>query len=122
MEATFEEQTNLNHEQCVSDFAKIYIQYNCDFSDLVGEQQNLMMLITFTIFIVGGLFSYMIYYLQISAQLNYKLWDMKLKTVADFTVQLTITQDIWQAWQFHCRRFKISQDKFKDFLSKEIEE
>ena len=67
LEATFEEQTNLNHEQCVSDFAKIYIQYNCDFSDLVDEQQNLMMLITFTVFIVGGLFSYMIYYLQISA-------------------------------------------------------
>ena len=57
-----------------------------------------MLLISFLTFIICGLFSFAIYYLQISAELNFKLWDMQLKTAADFTVQMTITDEVWTQW------------------------
>lgn len=46
--------------------------------------------------VVGGLlFTFVIYYLRISANLNFKLWDLKTVTAADFTVEVSFTKEMW---------------------------
>ena len=43
-------------------------------------------------------FNCTIYYLKKSSKLQYKNWDVKSVTVADFTVQIQITEKIWDQW------------------------
>ena len=35
--------------------------------------------------------------------LNYKKWDMKTVTAADYTIQIPISQQIWKDWLNHCK-------------------
>ena len=44
------------------------------------------------------LFSYVVYYLKYSSQLDFKKWDVGTVTTADFTVQVTFTDTMWAKW------------------------
>jgi hypothetical protein len=41
---------------------------------------------------------YAIYYAQKHAKMDYCEWDYHNATVKDFSIQLTLTEEVWNVW------------------------
>lgn len=76
------------NSDCVSDLSTVYIQYTCDFKDVYKQSQKVGAFVAMIMVISCWAFNCTIYYLKKSSKLQYKNWDVKSVTVADFTVQI----------------------------------
>lgn len=47
---------------------------------------------------MGLLFLILIFFLHKSSKIDYKLWDVKTVTAADFTVEYRITETAWNTF------------------------
>ena len=66
-------------------------------------------------------FTYLIYYLKCSAELNYDFWDSLTITISDFTCQVKFPEAVWLNWIEKVKNEKISRDGFKEYFQNEIE-
>lgn len=78
------------------DTSLFYYQYFCrqDDSDITAKRQEALAIICIGIFICL-VFLCGIYYLFETSKLDYKLWDVDTVTAADFTVESTISETMW---------------------------
>ena len=61
--------------------------------------------ITCTAIFAGWLFLYVVHYLNLVASLNFKQWDVKTITAADFTIQVDIPKEVFDSWEVK-KKFK----------------
>lgn len=66
------------------------------------------------------IYSYYIYFIQLSANLNFMNWDRKTTTTSDFTSQISITKQIWENWNSNNRKLSDGQS-FKKYIKDQIE-
>lgn len=71
------------------------------------------------------LYSYVIYYLRKSSELDYKIWDSKTTTSSDFTVMIPIPELVWKAYQsesHYRQKYKEKEplEHFKEHFRREI--
>jgi len=85
-------------DSCTSRFSKIYIQYHCDFEDIVKKNQEVSLLTACIGILACFLYRFLIYFLRISSSLSMKKWDLKTVTAADWTVCIEIPDSIWKEW------------------------
>ena len=86
------------------------------------HSRHVQMYSSFAAIIIGYVFLFMIYYLQKSASLDHKQWDMNTMTVADFTIQMTIPPEVWKLWNSECQFGSHCTKSFKDFFRKQIQQ
>lgn len=81
------------------DMTNIYLQYDCDFSEATKSQYRLLgLFVTFQAIITCLIFYYTAYYLRKIADMNFKVWDVLMDTSSDFTVQVTLPEQLWIKW------------------------
>ena len=104
---------------CYSDFAQIYIQYSCDFEDVILSQNMKGLIVTISGIIVCCVFRFSIYYRRTMSDIDANIWDYDTVTTADFAVQINLTNRMWSNWKEYSDTMRLRKKKklcFKDFL------
>ena len=83
---------------CSKEDSRVYVQYSCDFKDIVKSQQMKGLFVACVAILSSSVMYLGIYYGQEKAKMEYALWDLSTATVADYAVQVTITESIWKKW------------------------
>jgi hypothetical protein len=74
----------------------VYVQYVCEFSpEEVRRNQNVGLYTAFSCSVIGVLFMIFIRYLKFKAKFDFMEWDADCCTSCDFTVNITITERLW---------------------------
>lgn len=83
-------------------FTKLYIQVKCEMNDEhVIERKNQGYLIFFCSLAIACIYKIAISYLDLSTNHNFKNWDAKTCTPADFTIELKITDSMIDGFERH---------------------
>ena len=72
------------------------MQYQCVQSDdtIISKREQGLGIVCIGVF-ATTIYMLTIFYLNHTANLDYKMWDLTCVTAADFTAELTITEDMW---------------------------
>ena len=106
---------HLRNDRCLATNAKMYIQFTCDFAQIEGSQQKIGLLAT-TVTIIGCFFFIALLNREEKVSImNYKQWDFNIATVADFSVQLTLTPKMWTSW-LKFKSKSAGKQSFKSYL------
>ena len=81
---------------CSSNPARVYIQYRCSqpLETVNTKRVQGLAIVCLGIF-VSMLFLLTHWYLSETAVIDFKLWDVETVTASDFTVEYTITDEVW---------------------------
>lgn len=83
-------------QQCNSEFAKIYVQYQCLVEDSYSQGQKVKaMVVIFICTLCTILYLLTIYWLRSTSNLEFKVWDIDTITVADYSIMVKITPAMW---------------------------
>jgi hypothetical protein len=44
-------------------------------------------------------YRFFVYWLRVNLDIDLKVWDVDTVTVADFSVQISVTRKLWEKWQ-----------------------
>ena len=81
---------------CTTNPAKVYIQYFCqEPNKVINQKRKDGLLISCAAAFSALVFLIVVYYLKKTAILDYQQWDIETLTASDFTVEYTITEDMW---------------------------
>lgn len=58
--------------------------------------QKIALFVGFVGVIASIYFTYVIYYLKKTSEYDYKIWDAKIITASDFTIQIPIPESLWR--------------------------
>ena len=106
--------------KCTDFFARVYVNYSCQFETVVQENQKIAWLVA-TLGVVSCLiFTYTIWYLRRSAQLNFKRWDIETVTSADFTIQVNFSKNLWSNWKEKSQKEAYGNRSLKEFIKREM--
>ena len=78
-------------KNCSSDFAQVYLQYSCDFEDIMLSQNMKGLIVTISGIIVCIIFRFSIYFRRTMSDIDANIWDIDTVTTADFAVQVNLT-------------------------------
>lgn len=112
--------------QCLLNTARVYAQYRClETSENLLEKRKIGLFISCFFIFVAMFFWVINYYMSVTQDLDFKVWDVNSVTVGDFTVYWNISPDQWRFY-----RENISKDaedersdieKFTAWLTNEME-
>lgn len=72
------------------------MQYSCtDSTDKINKKREKGLVVSICACIVALIFLVVIFYMKKMAILDFQMWDMKTLTASDFTVEMTITEAVW---------------------------
>lgn len=88
--------TGVDYDSCTTENARVYLQYFCAESNdfLVHKRQVGLGIVCLGVF-ATSIYMLTVFYLNRTAELDYKLWDLQTLTAADFTAEMTITDDMY---------------------------
>jgi hypothetical protein len=90
-----EEPTEANPD-CITDPAKIYMQYKCsEGNSHLDKKREKGLVVSICACIAALIFLVVIFYMKKMAILNFQMWDMRTLTASDFTVEMTVTEALW---------------------------
>jgi len=83
-------------DTCTTQHAKIYMQYKCEQnkSELNAKREK-GLAVSICACIAALVFLVVIFYMKKMAILDFQMWDMKTLTASDFTVEMTVTEALW---------------------------
>ena len=82
---------------CGTDPARVYIQYRCSQAlDAVNTKRVQGLAIVCLGILVSLLFLLTHWYLKETAVIDFKVWDVETVTASDFTVEYSITDEVWR--------------------------
>lgn len=91
--------TEIGTNNCTRSDSIFYVQYFCrQRSSRLLDKKLDSLLITCLGVLISLLFLITIYYLSKSNDIDYKLWDVKTVTPADFTVEYLISEKAWKTF------------------------
>lgn len=111
---------------CFNDDALVFTQVKCFETEQYKSNKRTIAL-SFSCLGVFGCVTYLIimYYRLFVNQIDFKLWDMKTVTANDFTVELKITDDLWEKFLSHegdiCTPSQTRASKFQAYFTNLIE-
>jgi hypothetical protein len=105
---------------CTDENTKVFLQYNCDLGADTYHNQKVGVLVAFLGMTMCLSYSYLIYYLRRASELNFKKWDVSSVTTADFTVQVTIREEIWKCWKDAEASGNPPARTFKEYIKKSM--
>jgi hypothetical protein len=72
------------------------MQYKCEQSaDHLNKKREKGLAVSICACIAALVFLVVIFYMKKMAILDFQMWDMKTLTASDFTVEMTITEALW---------------------------
>ena len=88
--------------ECKAPYTKIYLQYKCEMDE---DNQIFRMSLGYIIFVCGVVISvvykFVIAYLDVTTNHNYKAWDANTCTPADYTIEVPITPRMHSNYKKH---------------------
>lgn len=83
-------------DSCTTNPAKVYLQYTClQTDDDMNVKREQGLLISCIACFACILFLVVIFYLKKTNLVDYQQWDLDNLTSSDFTIEYTITEDMW---------------------------
>jgi len=88
-------------ESCFSGSSIIYLQYKCeqDVEELNTKRVEALLFVCLGIFISFTFLS-VLYFLNKTALIDFKQWDVETVTAGDFTVVYQIPDEVWYNFEF----------------------
>ena len=85
---------------CVNNMKnQIYMQYVCDEEDTIKEKQLIGLSIAFLAMLMSFGFILAMNYLKDKMHLDNEEWDIENTTLADYSVEITISEEHWHKWK-----------------------
>jgi len=73
----------------------------CDFQPILVKEQQIALMVSTLAIASALIFMNTIGYLLNKSKLDFVKWDLSNVTLRDFSVELTISPEIWDAWKTH---------------------
>lgn len=81
---------------CTTNPAKIYMQFKCkEGIDRLNNKREEGLLVSCLACVACVVFLVVVYYQKKTNSLDFQSWDVATLTASDFTVEYTITEDMW---------------------------
>lgn len=109
---------------CITNNTRIYWQMTClSDVDTVNHKRQMGTIIVCIGVVISFVFILFVAYLQKTARLDYKVWDVDTVTAADFTVEFQITDNLWTKFcQLpETQMAECKAQHFEQFMKKEFE-
>ena len=103
--------------QCKDTFTKIYLQYKCEMDqDNESKRMDQGYIIFFCGLVIATIYKFTIAFLDVTTNHNFKSWDAKTCTPADYTVELPITPKMWSNHKNHMNNPLPLDDHIRELL------
>ncbi len=84
-------------EKCTSKDARLFVSYSCtQTQEVLAEKQNMTSVISCCGVLLVLIYMTVIHYFKRQSDLSQLKWDMQTITPGDYTMQLEITEDMWE--------------------------
>jgi hypothetical protein len=81
--------------ECKSMFTKLYLQFKCEMDEEnTSDRMHSGYIIFFCSFMIAIIYKIVIAYLDLTTNHNFKNWDAKTCTPADYTIELKISDSM----------------------------
>jgi hypothetical protein len=108
---------------CWNEDSIIYLQYECQQEDEVLNVKKQQGLLTSCIGIfICGIYLSIMYYLNKTALLDFKQWDVDTVTAGDFTIEYKVPLEVWERFEDnHEDKTRAEGTDFEQYLNEEFE-
>jgi len=110
--------------QCYHQAALMYLQYECvlpSSQDIMDRHHYALNIIVFGV-LATIILKLTLYYVESTTDLDFKLWDVKTCTPADYTVQLKLTNGMYNQYVKYKAANREQYSTMKDYLREHFEE
>jgi hypothetical protein len=119
-------------EKCTSKDARLFVSYSCtQTQEVLAEKQNMTSVISCCGVLLVLIYMTVLHYFKRQSDLSQLKWDMQTITPGDYTMQLEISEDMWErakeclnSIQKHKRQLEDGKSlvsEFKVYMKEELQ-